>query len=103
MIKALVFDWGDTLMRDYPEYSGSMAFWPKVELMPYVDEALKAVGNMYTCYAASNAGASDLVLMGKAFERVGIMITSNINSLQRSLASRSRNCSFTVRLSKGRA
>ena len=72
MIKILVFDWGDTLMRDLPECTGSMAFWPRVELMPNVFEALNAVSKRYTCCVASNAGSSDGVLMGKALERVGI-------------------------------
>jgi len=72
LIKALVFDWGDTLMRDFPEYNGPMINWPKVELMPDVHECLKTVSNKYVCCAASNAGDSDGKLMRKAFERVGI-------------------------------
>ncbi|NLE03633.1 MAG: HAD family hydrolase [Crenarchaeota archaeon] len=72
MIKALVFDWGDTLMRDFPEYDGPMAYWPKVELMPNVYNSLKTLSNKYVCCAASNAGDSDSILMRKAFKRVGI-------------------------------
>lgn len=72
MIRVLVFDWGDTLMRDFPEYTGPMAFWPSIELMPNVKESLNAVSKKYTCCVASNAGASDEILMGKALERAGI-------------------------------
>jgi putative hydrolase of the HAD superfamily len=59
-------------MRDIPEYKGSMANWPRVELMPYVEESLKLFHNEYTCCAASNAGDSDAELMSRAFERAGI-------------------------------
>jgi len=31
MIRALIFDWGDTVMRVFPEFSGPMAHWPRVE------------------------------------------------------------------------
>jgi len=24
--KAIIFDWGDTVMRDFPEYQGPMAY-----------------------------------------------------------------------------
>jgi len=27
MIKALIFDWGDTVMRDFPDCKGPMADW----------------------------------------------------------------------------
>lgn len=72
MIKALIFDWGDTLMRDFPEYNGPMFNWPEVDLMPNVYNTLQILSNKYVCCAASNAGDSDNALMRKAFERVGI-------------------------------
>jgi putative hydrolase of the HAD superfamily len=72
LIKALVFDWGDTLMRDFPGYDGPMVYWPKVELMPDAHTCLKTLSGNYVLCAASNAGDSDSILMRKAFERVGI-------------------------------
>jgi putative hydrolase of the HAD superfamily len=36
--RCLLFDWGDTLMRVFPEYVGPMAAWPKVEAMPHAEE-----------------------------------------------------------------
>jgi putative hydrolase of the HAD superfamily len=72
MIKALIFDWGDTVMRDFPEYEGPMAEWVNVECIPFIEDALK---NLYTNYficIASNAGYSDSVMMRKALERVGV-------------------------------
>lgn len=71
-VKALIFDWGDTLMRDFREYSGSMFYWPKVEMIPGVDVAMQEVHQRFICCVASNAGDSDAVLMGQALGRVGL-------------------------------
>jgi putative hydrolase of the HAD superfamily len=70
MIKALIFDWGDTVMRDYPECKGPMADWEHVELIPYIEDALKILSHNYICCIASNAGFSDTPLMCKALKRV---------------------------------
>jgi FMN phosphatase YigB (HAD superfamily) len=67
----VVFDWGDTLMRDLG-FPGPMADWPRVEVMEGVAEALEAIGKELICCVASNAGDSDARLMGQALERVGI-------------------------------
>jgi len=40
-IKAIIFDWGDTVMCDFPEYTGPMAYWPKVEVVPGIEKALQ--------------------------------------------------------------
>ena len=71
MIKALIFDWGDTVMRDFPACQGPMAEWGHVEWVPLAEEALKILHKKYICCIASNAGYSDSVLMRKALERVG--------------------------------
>lgn len=71
-IKAIIFDWGDTLMRDSTQYQGSMAFWEKVEAIPGVVTALEAIHKHYICCVASNAGDSDQELMGVALNRVGL-------------------------------
>ncbi|EKQ54720.1 MULTISPECIES: HAD family hydrolase [unclassified Clostridium] len=71
-IKAIIFDWGDTLMRDYKEYNGAMVNWPRVEAISGVKESLDKLNESYICCVASNAGDSDVELMGKALERVGI-------------------------------
>ncbi len=72
MIKALIFDWGDTLMKDFPQYSGPMASWPEVELMPNVQNALEQLSAHYTIAVASNAGDSDCLLMREAFKRADV-------------------------------
>ncbi len=42
----VLFDWGDTLMRDFPEFSGRMATWPRVEVSAHAAEALSALRSM---------------------------------------------------------
>ncbi len=71
MIKAIIFDWGDTVMRDFPECPGPMANWEHVEWIPFVEDALNFLHQNYVCCIASNAGFSDTALMRKALERVG--------------------------------
>ena len=71
-IKAIIFDWGDTLMKDFPEYNGPMVNWPKVAVMPGVHETLERLHREYILCAASNAGDSDAKLMGEALARGGI-------------------------------
>ena len=39
--RCVLFDWGDTLMRDFPEFSGPMASWSHVEALPNVKEVLE--------------------------------------------------------------
>jgi len=69
-IKCLLFDWGDTLMVDYPQYEGAMAFWEKVSPMSGVAEVMPILYNHHECIVASNAGDSNAELMKQAFERI---------------------------------
>ncbi|MFC1726095.1 HAD family hydrolase [candidate division KSB1 bacterium] len=71
-IKAVIFDWGDTLMRDFPDFKGPMAYWKKIMVMPGVVTALERLHKEYILCAASNAGDSDAVMMGEALARAGI-------------------------------
>lgn len=73
MIKALVFDWGDTVMRDFPEFSGPMSGWPRVENIPGIENALKVLSAHYPCYIATSARESDTAQMKKALERGGLV------------------------------
>lgn len=68
--KAVIFDWGDTLMKDFTQYKGPMFQWPYVETIPGVKEALSKVYKSYLCCVASNAGDSDGKLMELALSRV---------------------------------
>jgi putative hydrolase of the HAD superfamily len=72
IIKAIIFDWGDTLMRDFPELPGPMYLWEKNELIEGVDDLLAAISGKYELCVATNAGESDTASMIKALERVNI-------------------------------
>jgi len=71
-ITTLLFDWGDTLMKDFKCYSGAMCFWEKVELIEGVSEVLPLLSKSYKCYVVTNAGDSDRELVLMALNRVGI-------------------------------
>ena len=71
MKKHLFFDWGDTLMVDYPQYSGAMCTWPLITLAEGVAALMPRLSEKYNCVVLSNAAESDAELMRKAFERVG--------------------------------
>ena len=70
--RCLLFDWGNTLMRDFPDASGPMAEWPRVETLPDVEEALLQLRPHWTLALATNAVASDEPAVWKALERGGI-------------------------------
>lgn len=72
MLKFLIFDWGNTLMRDFVHNEGPMALWPEVEVISGVTEVLEKLKNEYSLCVATNAGISDTALMRKALERGGI-------------------------------
>jgi putative hydrolase of the HAD superfamily len=71
MIKALIFDWGNTVMRDFPDKPGPMAHWDHVEYIPYIEDCLEKLLGKYIMCLASNAGFSDASLMIEALKRVG--------------------------------
>ena len=72
MIRALIFDWGDTVMRAFPEFSGPMAHWPRVEAVHGIEQTLRAVKQSYRVVLASNAADSGSNLVRDALERAGL-------------------------------
>jgi FMN phosphatase YigB (HAD superfamily) len=68
----LVFDWGDTVMRDFREYQGPMEAWPVVETMPGADTSLRSLSPHYALYLATNAADSDAAAVRRALARVGL-------------------------------
>lgn len=70
-IRALIFDWGDTVMRDFPEKPGPMCSWDKVEWIPGIEIVLSKVYPDYVMVIATNAGASNTQNMIDALKRVG--------------------------------
>ncbi len=70
MINTLIFDWGDTIMRDFNE-AGPMSGWLQVAWIPGAEESLKKLAKNFTCIIATSAGHSDVNEMKKALARVG--------------------------------
>lgn len=66
----LVFDWGNTLMVEFPEYEGPMADWPKVAEVDGIAEALEDLANRYDMVIATNAKASTAEQIWEAVKRV---------------------------------
>ncbi|MDQ1909623.1 HAD family hydrolase [Paenibacillus sp. GD4] len=71
-IKALLFDWGDTVMADDPAKHEPMVTWEEVRLVPYIHPALLQLHKDYTLCIASNARDSNAELMCQALERVHV-------------------------------
>ena len=68
--RCVLLDWGDTLMRDFPEFSGPMAAWPHVETMPNVEEVLVELRPQWTLALATNSIDSDETAIWDALDRV---------------------------------
>ncbi len=71
-IRAVLFDWGGTLMREIPEFDGPMAGWPRVEAVPGAKEALRSLHGRHVLAVATNAVLSDEPLVRKALARAGL-------------------------------
>jgi putative hydrolase of the HAD superfamily len=69
---ALLLDWGNTLMREFPEYQGPMVTWPRIELLPHVQEVLSQLHPNYLLVIASNAAESDEAAIWGVMERAGL-------------------------------
>jgi FMN phosphatase YigB (HAD superfamily) len=72
VIEAVVFDWGDTVMRDFRVYEGPMACWPRVEAVAGAKDALRALHPRHRLALATNASESDEALVRRALGRVGL-------------------------------
>ncbi len=68
----LVFDWGDTLMKDFQQYAGPMIDWPEVALVDGALEALTGLRDEWSMVVATNAAESDASLVWQALNRAGI-------------------------------
>lgn len=69
----VLFDWGDTLMVDFPDSSGPMSDWPHVEAVAHARETLGALRSRgWRLALATNAGDSDEVDIRAALARVGL-------------------------------
>jgi HAD superfamily hydrolase (TIGR01509 family) len=66
----ILFDWGDTLMRDFKEYHGPMKAWPRLEAIAGAAEILAALHPNWILALATNAAESDEADIRAALKRV---------------------------------
>jgi putative hydrolase of the HAD superfamily len=72
MIKAYIFDWGNTIMVDLKEQKGPMYKWNIVSELPHAVMTLKELSKKYRCYLSTNAENSNKNEIKKALERISI-------------------------------
>lgn len=69
--RVIIFDWGNTVMRIFPEYQGEMCSWPNVEFIPGVEKVLQSLQGNMKLVIATGAKDSNTAAMIKALKRVG--------------------------------
>lgn len=67
-----IFDWGDTLMTDFPGAEGPMSLWDNVAAVEGALETLAVLHRDAGCYLATNARDSKESDIFKALDRVGL-------------------------------
>ena len=72
MSDVYLFDWGDTLMVDFPGATGKMCDWETVEAVEGAEETLKYLSAKSQIYIATGASDSAEADIKKAFNRVGL-------------------------------
>ena len=68
----IVIDWGDTLLREFPQYTGPMSTWPEVEALPGAAQALAELKDDYKMVVATNAVDSSSRQVRQALARAGL-------------------------------
>lgn len=69
----ILFDWGDTVMRDDPASNVPMVEWLTVEAVNGIDEVLTHLQSSgRTCILATSASISDEIQIRAALARVGL-------------------------------
>jgi FMN phosphatase YigB (HAD superfamily) len=72
MISVYLFDWGDTLMVDFPNVAGKMCDWETVASVSGAKETLEALSEHSHIYIATGAEDSTELEIKQAFVRVGL-------------------------------
>lgn len=70
--KVYLFDWGDTLMVDFPGVSGKMCDWDEVQAVEGAKDVLEAISADSKVYIATGAAESTPDEIQRAFERIGL-------------------------------
>ncbi|MDW7679940.1 MAG: HAD family hydrolase [bacterium] len=71
-IRSLLFDWGNTIMKVFPDQQGPMAKWKHVEAIEGAAQVLSLLSEKFTLTLVSNAVNSDCELVGQALKRVNL-------------------------------
>jgi putative hydrolase of the HAD superfamily len=72
VIDAYLFDWGDTLMVDFPGVVGKMCDWKVVKAVDGASETLEFLSQSASIYVATGAAESSESDIKRAFARVGL-------------------------------
>lgn len=72
MTEVYLFDWGDTLMVDFPGMPGKMCNWEIVEAVEGAENALSYISKKAKVYVATGAAESTETEIKTAFSRVGL-------------------------------
>ncbi|MEL0608890.1 HAD family hydrolase [Vibrio echinoideorum] len=72
LTEIVLFDWGNTLMIDFPDAQGKMCDWEVVEEVAGAGEVLAALSKQHKLYVATNAADSTEQDIIQAFERAGL-------------------------------
>nr|WP_319556878.1 HAD family hydrolase [uncultured Vibrio sp.] len=67
-----LFDWGNTLMVDFPHARGKMCDWNTVEAIPQAKETLVTLCKDHQIYIATSASDSAMEEVQRAFQRVDL-------------------------------
>ncbi len=70
--RCLLLDWGDTVMRVFPEFEGPMFKWPRVEAVDGIRETLTKLRPEWTIVLATNAADSEAREIWSALARDGL-------------------------------
>lgn len=73
-LTTLVFDWGNTLMVNFPQFSGQMVTWPEVAAVEGADQTLAALQSTFRLAVGTNAyeSRSHARPVRQALARVGL-------------------------------
>ena len=70
--KCILFDWGDTLMREFAGFRGPMVNWPRVEVVKDVLKVLAGLHDEWKLCLATNAPDSHEEEIWAALRRAGL-------------------------------
>ncbi|WP_196389788.1 hypothetical protein [Vibrio cidicii] len=59
MTKVYLFDWGDTLMIDFPDQTGKMCDWENIQAVNGALQTLEALSTQHQIYVATNVHISE--------------------------------------------